>query len=446
MSTPETTRSETLHRAAPPLDPAARRRGRRLAIASHPAGMTHRMVFTDQLPTLALVALGASETLVGIQRSFGPAGALLQLPTLRAIARFPKRTLLLAGHCVALAGGIPLLFFGGLERLPAELGTAIVLASLAVVALGFAMGETVWFPILRGYVEPDRVGRFFGTLRTGWHIALIVYFIGAQRWLSSHPGSFAPLFAVGFGLGLLRIALIARLPERSERTGQRIRVREAIALLRHESRLRRYLLSVSLSGAVARTALPFAIVMMRRALDLSASQVLLTTIATFCGGLLALYPSGRIVDRVGPAPLLRWTSIGMALLLFGLLAVREPGTGALPPMVAFFFAYSALFAGFGVADTDVLFNLAPGHAPARLIVISAVTVNVVTAATPIIAGLALEWALARWHEPLAVYHGFFVVAALVQGFAFLPLRRFRRESLERDEPESADRDGANPVR
>jgi Na+/melibiose symporter-like transporter len=415
---------------APPLDAATRRRGRRLAITSHPAGMTHRTVFTDQLPTLALVALGASETWVGLQRSFGPAAALLQLPTLRAIARTPKRTLLLVGHCVALAGGIPLLFFASLAELPSQISTLIVLASLAIVAVGIAMGEAVWFPLLRGYVEPDRVGRFFGTLRTGWHVTLIVYFICAQRWLASHPGSFAPLFAVGFALGVARIGLIARLPERSERTGERIRVRDAIALVRREPQLRRYLLSVSLSGAVARTALPFAIVMMRRAVGFTESQVLLTTIAAYFGGLVALYASGKIVDRSGPAPLLRWTSIGMALLLFGLLAVRSPGAEMLPLMVVFFFAYSALFAGFGVADTDVLFNLAPGHAPARVIVISAVTVNLVTALTPLAAGIALEWALARGPEPLAVYHGFFAAAALVQGIAFVPLRHFRREARE----------------
>ena len=50
------------------LSPDARARGRRLAIASHPLAMTHRYVYTDQLPTLALVALGASEAMVGNSR------------------------------------------------------------------------------------------------------------------------------------------------------------------------------------------------------------------------------------------------------------------------------------------------------------------------------------------------------------------------------------------
>ena len=390
--------------------------------------MTHRTVFGNELPTLALVSLGASETLVGLQRSFGPGSALLQLPTLRAIGRVRKRTLLLVGHCLALFAGAPLLFFGWLDGLPEGVGTAIALASLALVAVGVAMGDTVWFPLLRGYVERDQVGRFFGTLRTGWHVALIVYFLGAQRWLATHPNDFAPLFAVGFALGVLRIALIARLPERSERTGEPIRVREALALFRTERRLRRYLTAVCLQGMVLRTALPFAIVMMRRAVDFTDAQVLWTTVATYAGGLAALYGAGRLVDRAGPAPVLQWTSLGMALLLLSLLGVSAPGPSTVAFMIAFFFLYSALSAGFGVADTDVLFHLAPDHAPARMIVISSVTVNALGALAPILAGVAIQLALARGVAPLEVYHVFFGVAALLQGIAFLPLRGFRRES------------------
>jgi hypothetical protein len=55
---------------AVPLDERERARGRVLAIASHPAGNAFRYVFTQQLPTLALVALGASELQVGLQGSF----------------------------------------------------------------------------------------------------------------------------------------------------------------------------------------------------------------------------------------------------------------------------------------------------------------------------------------------------------------------------------------
>ena len=70
---------------APPLSEDLRTRGRRVAIASHPAGNTFRMVFTQHLPTLALVGIGASEFEVGVQNSFVFLFIALQLPTLRAV-------------------------------------------------------------------------------------------------------------------------------------------------------------------------------------------------------------------------------------------------------------------------------------------------------------------------------------------------------------------------
>src|SRR5690606_38466068 len=91
--------------AAEALSPAERRRGRRLAVLSHPAGMTHRTLYTEQLPTLALVGLGASEALVGLQRAFEPASQLLQLVALRAVGRVRKRTILVTGQAVAVAAG-----------------------------------------------------------------------------------------------------------------------------------------------------------------------------------------------------------------------------------------------------------------------------------------------------------------------------------------------------
>jgi Na+/melibiose symporter-like transporter len=406
-----------------PLSPDERARGRRLAIASHPAGMTFYMVFTTQLPTLALVHLGASETSVGLQNGFMYAFQLLQLPVLRAVGRYSKRNLLIAGQCFAMAGALPLLFFGRLET--NDSAVPLALLCFALVAVGLNVSQTVWFPLLRGYVEADRIGRFFGALRSFWHLALIVYYLGAQRWLVGHPGAFGELFFFGWLCGVVRIAVVRRLPERSERTGERIRAREALALLRSDRELRAYLIGVTGSHAVRICITPFAIVMMVREVGFSEGDVIATTVAWYAGGLASLYLWGRLVDRVGPEPIFRWTSIGMGVLVLGLILVETPGTRALIGMIGFFFGISALQAGFGVANTHVLFGLAPPDAPARMIVVAQVTEYGVASAAPIAVGFALE----RWLEgsvaPLAIYHGFFAVAAVLVALAFLPLRRFR---------------------
>ena len=415
---------------SPPLDEESRRRGRRLAITSHPLGMTFSMVFTQHLPTLALVALGASETVVGLQSALGLAD-LLRLPALRAVSVFSKRAILIAGQTSALVAAIPMLAFPWLleaSRTGSSHAVAIAVLSLMGVVAGMRFSDTVWFPLLRSYVEPDAIGRFFGTLRSGWHFALILYYAAASLWLLEDPLGFGPLFAVAWGLGVLRIPLIRRLPERNERTGERIRAREAMALIVHDPQLRRYLTGVGTAAAVRGSLVPFVLVMMRREIGFSDGEILYTTAASFAGGLASLYLSGRLVDLFGPAPLFRVTAVGNAVLIASLVGVEQASPLALAGFVGFFFTFSAFTAGFGVADTHVLFGLTPPEAPARTLVIALTVSAVLGSAAPLLAGVALEhWLSQPGTDGLVVYHGFFLIAAAVQSCVFWPLRRFRRQ-------------------
>jgi len=406
------------------LDPAARRRGRRIALLSHPAGMMHANVYTDQLPTLALVGLGASETWVGVQRAFDPFSELLQLPTLRAVGRHRKRSILIAGQLAAVAGGLPLVGYGVLAEAGGASAVPIALASLAATTIGLAVSNTVWFPLLRGYVERERTGSFFGLLRSGWHLTLIAYFVAAQRWLASHPGRFGLLFGVATAAGLLRAALIARLPEAPVASADRVRARDALALLRGEPRLRSYLAGMILAGASRRAAIPFAIVMMRRAMGMSDSQVVLTTIGWFAGGVASLYAWGMVVDRVGTHPVFRATALGAAGLL-ALLALRG-SEGSVAFMVSFFFALSLLTAGLGVADTHALFALAPESAATLTLVVADVTTSLAYGAAPFAAGVALDRAIHLGVAPVAAYRALFALCAVATALALVPLRGLRR--------------------
>jgi predicted MFS family arabinose efflux permease len=412
----------TLH-ATSALAPEERRRGRRLAVLSHPAGMTHRTVYTEQLPTLALVGLGASEALVGLQRAFEPLSKLLQLGALRAVGRVRLRSILLAGQSFAVVAGLPLAAYGALAAAGPEAGARIALVCLALCAVGTVAGNSVWFPLLRSYVEPGRIGQFFGVLRTGWHLTLIAYFVAAERWLAAHPGSFGPLFAVASLAGLLRIALVARLPEADGAGRPRLRVRDALGLLRAEPALRRYLGGMVLYGTARRAATPFAIVMMRRTLGLSDADVALTTAAFYAGGFASLYGWGRLVDRLGPLPVFRVTAFGTAALLAALAAFGSAaGAGA---MVGFFFLLAVLNSGFGVADTHVLFGLAPDREPTPTLIVADVATSLAYGAGPFVAGLALAAALDAGSEPELAYRVLFCAAAAVTALAPLPLRALR---------------------
>ncbi len=411
---------------APPLSDAQRERGRRLAITSHPFGMTFRTVFTSPLPTLALLALGAGESIVGLQSAIVSISLLLQFPMLRLVSQVSKRKILVWAHTFAVFGALPLLAFRHFEASDSGVAVGIALACFSAAAAGISASETVWFPMLRSYVEPGRIGRFFGMIRSGWHLTLIIYFLGSQAWLARHPSDFAPLFAVGALCGLIRIALIVRLPERDERTGERIQARQAFALLRDPA-MRNYLAGVCCSAAARASLLPFAVVMLRREVGLNDAVVLNTAIAAFTGGLISLYLWGRAVDRFGAAPIIRWTSLAMGGLAFGLSALAGAAGDAatLGGAVAFFFGFSVLSAGFGVADTQILFSLAPAHAPSRALVLAAVMVGSAAALTPALAGWLLEQGLRAHDDRMAVYQLFFAALASLQIAAGWPLHRLQ---------------------
>lgn len=411
---------------APPLDEAERARGRWLAIASNVPAMTFWTSFTGQLPTLALVSLGASATLIGVQSGLQLGFQSLQLPALRLVSWFPKRQILIAGQVIAQVSSLPLVFFAAIAALDHGTAQAIVFAALVGTAIGLDLSDLVWFPLLRAYVEPDRIGRFFGTIRTTWHAAVIVFFIGGQLWLARHDDGFGLLFGVAWVLGGLRIALIARLPERSERTGERIRAREALALLKRSPRLRRYLIGTCWAAAVRVSVLPFAIVMLRRALGFSNADVVVATIAQFVGGLVSLYAWGALIDRLGAYVVFRFTSLALAAAYLGLAQLESASGTTHAVAIAFFFLQALLGAGYGVADTRVLFELTPAEAPARTLVVVGVIGGVTCGLAPMLAGAVLDPLLARSPDPLPVYHGFFALAALLQALSFLPLRVFRR--------------------
>lgn len=409
------------------LDPSDRARGRRLAIVSHPAGNAFAMALTEHLPTLALLALGAGESMVGGQSAIKTGANLLQLPTLRRVARIPKRSILVRGHLLAMAGMLPLLAFDPLRE-AARGGSIwpawIALVSLGVAAAGISISNTVWFPLLRAYVDPLRIGRFFGVLRSGWHLVLILFYLAATLWLARAPGDFAPLFAVVFGMGVVRLALIARMPEQSELTRQGIRVREAFAAIRESPPLRRLMTTVATGQALRGCVVPFALVLFRREIGFSEAEILTTTIALFAGGLVSLYFWGRVIDRRGAAIVFRTSSLGLAMLTLSLIGVSVAGDGAFAAGTAFFFLYAALLSGFGMADTHVLFRLTPVESPARILVAASVLASLAAALLPLVVGFALEAALERTDDRLLVYHVFFGAAAVVQAVAWWPSRGF----------------------
>ena len=95
-----------------------------------------------------------------------------------------------------------------------------------------------------------------------------------------------------------------------------------------------------------------------------------------------------------------------------------------------------LSAGFGVADTQILFSLAPAHAPSRALVLAAVMVGGAAALTPALAGWLLEQGLRETDNRLGVYQLFFASLASLQVAASWPLYRLQKITDSRRKTQS----------
>lgn len=412
-------------REAPPeLSPEEQRRGRRLALTSHPFSMTYRMAFMGDLATQALVTLGAGPGAVGAFASLGGFASLLQLLGLRLVDRFGKRRLLIATQALACAASLPLLWFGWLQGLDAPWGWQVAWACLGVTSLALVCGSAAWWPLLHGYVPRSQTGRFFSVLRTLWHLFLIAFFVGCALWLRASPGGFAPLFGLAWSFGLVRIAVLWRAPERAE--GAARPIGSLFGELYRTPALRRYVIGVTLDQAVFRCMAPFTILLLRNHANLGEGQVMVVTVATFAGGMVALLPAGRLVDRLGPRPVLFWTCLVRGALVAGVGAagIFLEGPALVAAVAGLFVGWSFLFQAFGVAEVKVLFELAGEHNPTQLIVGSIVVRALFAGAIALLAGSALELLL-RYSlaPPLTLYLWLFAGLALLQAGAALPFLR-----------------------
>ena len=284
-------------RAAAP--PATRARGRRLAVASHPAGMTFRTVFTEWVPTLAIVGLGGSPAMVGLQSAFDPLGHFLQLGCpAPSVGRWSKRRILARRPGARGRRGAPA---PRLRPAPARGRRRSRSASRSRASppprSASPSPTPSGFRCCAPTSSPGAVGRFFGTIRSGLAPDAHRLLPRRARLARAPPGLARPALRGGSrgGRRAPRAGLAHARAERAHRASRSACAMRSRSCGTHP-RLRRYLLGVGAQGALWTATLPFVIVMMRRVIGMSDAQVIGATVAAYAGGLVSLYPWGRAVD------------------------------------------------------------------------------------------------------------------------------------------------------
>lgn len=295
-----------------PISPERARRGVRLAIMAQCVGVPLYFSLTvGGLATLYAEKFGAKDLMVGVVNGgirWGFAVALL-LPGM--VERYNKRRVLATAYFAAVVVFLPLVFLPQIAAAPSS--AAVVIMAVSLLAYGCCSSGiyATWFPLVRDFVPPHRIGNFFSWLRGSWGAASVAAYlvcalvIGKEARLST----FQIILAALLGGELLRAVLITRLPQGPVKPSGLGGVRSRLRVLFSDRNFRRFMFLSLGIRVIARAFQPSMVFYMRR-LDFSQREVMMAVVVGMVAGALSYGIWGRLADRHGPGLMYR---IGLVL-------------------------------------------------------------------------------------------------------------------------------------
>jgi hypothetical protein len=380
----------------------------RLAFAAQALGMILPAVaYTGNLSTLFIRSLGGSDSQAMVLPAVFGLVNLLQLPA--AVLVPPargKRFLLICWLATAALTAAGLL---AASLLPAGDGTAwVVIVLMGAGLLAYGSGQTFWFPLLRDVVPPERLGRFFGRLRTIWSATSFTAFLmcGAALGADASPQRYALLLSGIVLLFVARNPLVARIPINPASHAlddtyhdlfghvRRFVSRPAVVVFVV------YYLLLGIGYGILNQ--PLALFLKFRGMPDGLNVVLFgfKTLGMVCG----LYLAGPVVDRVGTRPVL----LGAHLLLLAVCGLVTWG-GEMPAgpltwgfMTGLIFCFGAAYGAAGLACTSHLFHLAPVQGRALFLSLGRLVTLGGPALTPLlVAGILAVVDVGTWRLTVA---------------------------------------------
>lgn len=273
-----------------------------------------------------------------------------------------------------------------------KLATFIVVIALSTVA--GVVGNTAWLAWMSDLVPPAVRGRFFGRRVVGLSLAGTAATLGAGLLLDAmthrgHPGlGLATVTAAGGTAGLVGVALLLGQHEPKHvavTTGHRW---GGLRMALTEPQIRPYLwYQLAWNGAVGLSASFFSYHLLHNLETgftiLSAHGVTVAFVRILSGTLW-----GRTVDRVGGQPVIAFCSMAISVVQLVWIVVSPT---RLWPIALEAIASGFLWAGHGIASTELSIGLSPRATRAfRLAAISAAA-GVGFAVSSTVAGQAADW-------------------------------------------------------
>lgn len=297
-----------------------------------------------------------------------------------------------------------------------------------------ALAGVSWNAWVQEWVPPRLRGKYFGrrngTLQISTTLFLLIAGWSLARWnyavsvfqLIIAGAVFMRVFSIRWQwVSPTRIRKHALVPERP--------LREQLTIVLASKSLLPFIAFGAVWAFAANCFGPFYHVFMFEQLQFDAFRVgLLATIAQLTGA-LALPAWGHLLDRYGNKSVMTFSLILWQVqnLVWCFL---EPSNRDLT--YGMWVWGGATSAGFILGQFTLLLKLIPLEAKNLAIGVNLAVVSLVAAVAPIVGGAILTWALARWPDPLAVYHVCFLAQpaiALAGAFLLLRVREPQASSL-----------------
>lgn len=346
------------------------------------------------------LALGASNTVIGLLAAIPPLAELIQIPSIWLVDRLQnRRALCVSFSAVARAfwliiAVIPFIF-------PGTAGITILLVAMCCYAGLSAVSHCSWNSWMRDLIPRKELGTFFsGRLRRSTALAIILSLAAAvflDYWQSRAPDAisegYSAIFFAGWIAGMAGVYFLGITPEPRLHPHEAFGLRKMLSEPFQDSNFKKLLAFLGSWNFAVNLAAPFFTVYMLQRLSLDISWVIALSILSQLISVSMYRVWGNTADRFSHKSVLR---ISGPLFMIAILAwtfTTLPGTHILTiPLVIMIHILTGIStAGVTLSSGNIALKLAPQGSATSYLATSSITNSLAAGIAPIIGGLFADF-------------------------------------------------------
>lgn len=378
------------------------------------------------------LALGASNTVIGLLSALNPLSQILQIPAIfliewtalrkatTVIASFSSRLLLLV--IAALPWVVPVPY-----RLPILLCALSVffgLAAISALAYNSWMRDFIPIPIFGAYTgKRAAIATVVGAALS----LLAAVGVDALKPYASELTIYSGFFLLGATVGLLGMVFLSRVPEPRMVKNPSQSLGTILREPFRDANFRKVLIFLGTWNFVVNLAAPFFAVYMLKQLRLSMTIVLVLSVISQMANVVFFQLWGRLADRFSNKSVLSVTGPLFMLSVLMFSFTTPPGWESLilPLLVVIHILTGISSAGVMLCTGNIAIELAPKGKATSYLATNALISGIAATIAPILGGLGADWfarrelmVILKWVSPIAD-RNVEVPAMVLQGLDFL---------------------------